>query len=649
MFIRKAKNKYGEVTKLVESYRNSEGRPRQRLVASLGCLKIPRQSWRDVGKAVEERLYETNQPLLLPPDRPPEVREWIDYIVGRIEREGRWRPIRNKLSGGACEDSGTSGKKKAGGTLDGVLIDELSHMHSTTLGPLLLGLHAWKALKMPELLQQLGFNQAQRDAAAALVINRIEDPVSEHALPAWLSRSSFPDLLGEDIVAGGDDRFYRVGDALLRLQDRIEAHIRDRQADIFGLDRTILLYDLTNTHFEGVCASNPKGKRGKNKQKRNDCPQVVVGMVFDQSGFELAHRTFQGNMNDSKSLVEMIDELNRVTDAAGLHDLSRKPLLVMDSGVATKANRRFLRRHGYSYLVNDSRPSRKKWVDHFSRAGFEAIPGRDGDRQVLVRLEDVETEEKFPGGETEIVSERLILCRSQGRCDKERAIRSKAEQRLLDDLGKLSSSVRNGNLKAHDKIQRKIGRIRQKHPRAGRYYDIEFEQPKDKAQCGIARWKRKDHQWETDEKMLGCYVLRTDRKDMAKEELWNLYMTLTRAEEGFKVLKSDLGMRPNYHQLEERVDTHIFVTVLAFQLLCYIRKMLESIGDNRQWDTIRQILRTHCYATIILPTSNGSARHIRKPGIPEACQHKIYDLFNINPGKLPIRKITVETKKPWKM
>ncbi len=643
MFIRTAKNKYGEVTKLVESYRNSEDQPRHRLVVSLGSLEIPKKYRREVGTAVEERLYGINQPLLLPPDRPREVREWIDYIFSRIEREGKWQPITNKLPGSTGKASETG--RKVGEILDGVLIDELSHMHSTTLGPLLLGLHVWKALKMPELLQHLGLSQAQQDAAAALVINRLENPVSEHALPGWLARSSFPDLLGEDIISGGDDRFHRVGDALLKFRDKIETHIRNRQADIFCLDRTILLYDLTNTHFEGVCASNPKAKRGRNKQKRHDCPQVVIGMVFDQTGFELAHRTFKGNMNDSKSLVEMIEELNQVTAAGGLLGSARTPLLIMDSGVATRANRRLLREHGYGYLVNDSRPSRKKWIGYFDRADFEPISGRANDQQVLVRFEDVETEDKLPGGETEIVSERFIFCRSQGRNEKEKAIRSVAEQRLLADLEKFSSTIRNGKVKAHEKIQRRIGRIRQKHPRVARYYDIEFEKPEDKALCGTLRWKRKDQEWKTDETMLGCYVLRTDRKDIAGEELWNLYMTLARAEEGFKTLKSDLGLRPNYHQLENRVDSHIFVTVLAYQLLSYIRKTLESAGDNRQWDTIRQILRTHCYATVILPTCDGTIRHIRKAGTPEACQQSIYDLFNIEPRRLPVRKITVESKK----
>ncbi len=140
-------------------------------------------------------------------------------------------------------------------------------------------------------------------------------------------------------------------------------------------------------------------------------------------------------------------------------------------------------------------------------------------------------------------------------------------------------------------------------------------------------------------------MLRTDRKDFTKVELWNLCMTLARAEEGFKALKSDLGLRPNHHQLEERVDAHVFVTVLAYQLLSYIRKALESTGDNRQWETIRQVLRTHCYATVILPASDGTARHIRKAGTPEACQQKIYDLFNINLKKLQIKRITVESKK----
>ncbi len=141
-------------------------------------------------------------------------------------------------------------------------------------------------------------NRSQRTAAAISVINRLVDPVSEHGIHPWLETTALPEIFGENADRPGDDRFYRASDLLLKHRDALEHHIRQRQGTLFNLDRTILLYDLTNTHFEGCCESNPKAAYGKNKQGRNDCLQVVVGMVFDKDGFELAHKVFEGNRND---------------------------------------------------------------------------------------------------------------------------------------------------------------------------------------------------------------------------------------------------------------------------------------------------------------------------------------------------------------
>ena len=179
---------------------------------------------------------------------------------------------------------------------------------------------------MPELLSTLGFNRSQSQAAAISVINRLADPTSEHSLLDWYRRTGLPELMGNALRGAGDDRFYRVSDLLLARQGDIERHLRERQSSLFNLERTVLLYDLTNTHFEGVCRRNPKAKRGANKQKRNDCAQIVVGMVFDQYGFEMAHKVFEGTRNDGKSLVEMIGELN-----AAVAPGKEKPLVVMDA------------------------------------------------------------------------------------------------------------------------------------------------------------------------------------------------------------------------------------------------------------------------------------------------------------------------------
>jgi transposase len=595
-------------------------------------------------RAIESRLR--GEQLLFAPDLPAEVREVLDDIVRRIERAGGW--LR-----GSTERPGAQAREvrpqRAERTVDGVLVERVTHTDTAQLGVSLLGLHAWTKLQMPELLAAIGFNATQRHAAAAAVVNRLDEPTSENGLPDWIRHSSLPDLLGEDILRGGEDRFYRISDKLLEKRDRIEEHLRRRQAQLFNLHRTVLLYDLTNSHFEGTCDANPKAVRGINKQKRDDCPQIVVGMVFDEKGFELAHRTFKGNTHDAQTLLTMIEELRKASTPDDALAAAIKPLVIMDSGVATAANRRQLRRHGFSYLVNDTRPGRRKWRQEFVQDGFQAIPGRDHKTAVSVRFVDIESEEQTEDGTQVKIQERLVLCRSEGRREKESAIRSKAEERFVEALEALATRIHSGRLKDQAKIQRAIGRVLQKNPRVARYYIVTAKPPEGTAPAAgmpQLQWQRRDELWHGDEELLGCYVLRSDRRDLPAEELWQLYMTLCHAEDGFQSLKSDLGLRPNPHQIEDRVDAHVFITVIAYHLLRYIEQILAEHDDTRSWLTIRRLLQTHCYTTILMPTSDGKLYRLRRPGQPEACQQDIYRHFGITIAGLPTSELVVDQGTP---
>ena len=297
MFFRRKTSPSGRVLQLLESYRNPQGQPRQRVVVSLGDAPLAQAEWHAVAREVAAQLY--GQPPLVPPALSAHAQTWVDSITRRVMREARWLP----LQGAGAEPQAES--------LDGVLVDQITHGQSAVLGPVWLGYHAWKELGLPEALQGLGFNGRQRALAAAAVINRLVEPLSEHALAGWLGGTALPDLLGEEILHGDSNRFYYVSDALLKQQGELEAHLRAQQSRHFPRARTILLYDLTNTHFEGEALGNPKAKRGRNKQGRHDCPQVVLGVVYDEEGFELAHRTFAGNQADSGSLVSMVESLRQ--------------------------------------------------------------------------------------------------------------------------------------------------------------------------------------------------------------------------------------------------------------------------------------------------------------------------------------------------
>jgi transposase len=507
---------------------------------------------------------------------------------------------------------------------------EVSHTDTAELGPVLVGWEIWNRLGMPELLSTLGFNRNQSQAAAISVINRLVDPISEHSLLDWYRKTGLPELMGNTLRGAGDDRFYRASDLLLARQDEIERHLRERQRSLFNLERTVLLYDLTNTHFEGLCPRNPKAKHGANKQKRNDCLQIVVGMLFDQHGFEMAHKVFEGNLNDGKSLVEMIAQMHAVTEPG-----ERKPLVVMDAGVATRKNLNLLREHGFGYLVNDSRGQRHRYLNEFRKQkGFEVVQGREGKAPVRVRVMD----DPQPVKRDAERSERIVLCKSEPRREKEKAMVSNAERRFLAALDKLASRITKKQLTGHSKMEQAIGRLQARHPRARKYYTVTLEET---AEGDRLNWTRDNERLSAADDLWGCYVLRTDERTLNEHGLWQLYVSLTRAEDGFKALKSNLGLRPNPHHKENRVDAHVFICVLAYHLLRNILWILEQKGDQRNWETLKRVLGTHCYTTILLPTQSGQTHRIRKAGQPEECQKAIYKMLAINWSRLPCNRSVI--------
>ncbi|NLB55963.1 MAG: IS1634 family transposase [Lentisphaerae bacterium] len=613
MFFRLKPTKTGQVLKLIESYRDSSSVPRHRTVVSLGNAPLERADWKPVAKAVEDLLYKG--PELFPRALTENQAAWVDRIIKQVNTEGKWHPYMPA--------------RKNADVIDGVVADKVTHTCTAELGTVLIGLTAWQRLGMPELLQSLDFNNDQVLSAAISVINRLVDPSSEHSLLDWYRCTGLPELMGNSLRGAGDDRFYRVSDRLLANKNKIEQHLRDRQMSLFNLERTVFLYDLTNSHFEGLCKHNPKAKRGKNKQKRNDCPQIVVGMVFDQYGFELAHKVFDGNQSDSKSLLEMIEELN-----ASVPTGNAKPLIIMDAGVATAANLTLLREHGFGYLVNDTRNRRKDYLEYFLEdEEFSVVPDRLGKPPVLVRLmDDVHSEQ------SDTSRDRVVLCKSEQRGQKENAILSNAEKRFLDDINKLAKRIQKGQLKDLAKINRSIGRLSANHTRVNRFYTITLDEAN---QIPELRWERNDEKFDQASRLWGCYVLRTDDRTLDKHEYWKLYIGLTQAEAGFKSLKTDLGLRPNPHHKEDRVDGHVFICIIAYHLLKNILWTLEQKEDTRSWETIKRIMSTHCYTTILLPTKDGLTHRIRKAGQPEECQKEIYQALGIEWRNLPSHRTTV--------
>ena len=608
MFIREKKTKTTPVLQLVENRRGADGKVRQEIIVSLGSLPIPDEYRREIADEVKNRMMGYQR--LLPLEY--EVGRWVDQILKKIDFEGKLPPVTRK----EFESDGKT-------LVDEVLIDEIDHERETELGPVLALTTAWRHLGLDAFLEEAGFTARQMNSAKINIFNRLVDPCSENELINWSGTTALDELLDENISVSGEDRFYRVSDKLLQVQPELEAYLRDKERELFNLDRLYLLYDLTNSYFEGDAKRNGKAKRSANsKEKRTDRPLLSVGLVLDREGFVISHKVFDGNMHDCRTLVRSVKDLQ-----SSCGD-DKKPLVVVDGGIATRKNLEYLKANGFDYVVNGKRTTRKEYADDFyDQNAFKKISGRDGKRKKHVYIRKIEKD-----------GERIVLCRSDDRKKKEDAIVSRMEERFINELRKLERRIRKNDGKLHmddggDTVNRVIGRHTSKYSRAAKYYTIEYN-----VQSRELAWSRKDDLYYEDEQLHGCYHLRSTREDFSEDEVWMIYMTLTKVEDAFKLLKSDLGLRPFYHHTTERCEGHVWITILAYHLLRWIEHTMKLNGYDATWRSIRRILQTHGYSTIIVPTADGIIRHTRKPGRPDERQRLIYDILGADYSNLPVKK-----------
>jgi transposase len=379
------------------------------------------------------------------------------------------------------------------------------------------------------------------------------------------------------------------------------------------LDDRVYLYDLTSTYFEGQAETNLQARRGYSRDKRPDCKQVLVGLVLDRDGFPKAHEVFEGNRQDRSTVDEMLQILEKRT---GKHPGST---VVVDRGMAYEENLEQIRAHGLHYLVAGRQSERNEWLDDFEKeADWEEVIRMPSPSNPFQKKSRVQIKRRQKGREV------YILCLSEGREEKDRAIRVKQEERLIKDLERLKERVEKGHLKKTEKIHQTIGRLQDRYPRVARYYRIQYQ-----GEPQILSWQEDIEKKAIAEKLDGSYVLRTDRQDLTADEIWRTYMLLTRVETAFRSMKSPLMERRIFHHLKHRTQTHIFLCVLAYHLLTAIEKRFLDQGIHTSWWSIRQQLSTHQVATIVLPTNNGMVLRIRKGGTPEPDQKKIYEILKI--------------------
>jgi len=597
---------------LVESVATAKG-PRQRTICSLGDLSPrPASEWLKLARKVEQAL--TGQGDLL---EAPEAE--VEGIVAKVRRRKRAPEpaVEERTAGKGDED------------LVAIHTDRVDKEKEREAGPVHVGCAFWKRLGVDEILHEAGVDAKTRRLTLAMVMNRLIAPASENAMPKWICATALGDVVGEDFSWLGNQALYRNMDRLHGKRATIEAALVARQRDLFSLDATVYLYDLTSTYFEGDVLLNAKAKRGYSRDKRPDRKQLVVGLVVDREGFPLAHEVFDGNRRDSTTVGWMLDILTaRVGLAPGA-------TVVVDRGMATKNNRAEIRERGLHYIVALRQCERDRHLREFETVeGFEPVHREVSPNNPYQKKPRVVVKVAPGDGDTT-----FVLCRSEGRQAKDRAIRHKHEARLLADVAKLQRTVANGRLRNVAKIQQRIGRLLERYPRVARYYSMAYDEAQRAVTSTCDTAKRATAEW-----LDGSYLMETSRHDLAPDEAWRIYSLLTRAESAFRTMKSPLAERPIFHHLEHRADTHIFLCLLAYHLVVAIEKTLRDGGLWTSWATVRQTLAKHQISTIILPAQNGWTLRIRRDGRPDPDVANLYDRLGV-PRRIlaPVKTWTRET------
>ena len=578
---------------------------RQHTLLNLGGhFEIPREQWPLLCQRIDE-IRNGQTPLL--DDTPAALEEEAQRIAAQLL-------ARTPVSDEASPDAASPGRD-----LQSVDVDSLELARPRSVGVEEVGLWALSQLGLVELMAELGMNGPMRAAAVGSIVGRLAHPASERATQAWLrERSALGELLGVDFETMGAMQLYRASDALMKHRETIESHLFGRAMRLFDLEPTITLYDLTNTFYEGEAADQPKAQRGHSKEKRSDCPLLTLGLVLDGGGFVRRSRVFAGNVKEDRTLAEMLSAL----------DAPPGSRVVLDRGIATEEQVGWLKENGYRYIVV-SRERRRR----FDAEAATAHRTRRGGTVHLHKVDDPD------GGEVR------LYCYSEERAEKERGIVERFAQRFEKDLQALHEGLsRPRTQKKLDRIWQRIGRMKEKSRGAGQHYDIEVAADEKGEKAVAVIWTRKP----VDGSMTthpGVYCLRSNETDWSEEKLWRTYTTLTDLEAVFRSLKSELGLRPIYHRKPLRAEGHLFITVIAYQLVQVIRKRLAERGSrgcrSAGWITLRRTLAGRQRVTATFKRADGRTLHVRKATRPEPRQRAVLNALGIESSAGGTQKMVV--------
>lgn len=479
-------------------------------------------------------------------------------------------------------------------------------------GDVFLALALWRALALDELFAR-ELPPGREDVPWSLVASiiacgRFLEPSSElHIEDTWLRRTALPDMLGVSADDIDDHRLYRTLDRVLPLKSKIESHLKQRIGELFHPDIEFLLYDVTSTYFEGCACGNPKALRGHSRDHRPDCKQVCIGLVVTVEGYPLGYEEFAGNTSDTKTLSEIVDAMEAKYGKA-------KRIWVVDRGIVSEANLKLIRDRKGLYLVGTPRRQLKDFEREILEGEWKHV--REGIDVKLVGAKE--------GGDT------YVLCRSADRNAKERAMHERFLKHIMEGLAAIERGLA-GAKKPRDRAatERRIGRLFARNTRAQKAYAAKLVDDTTRRSGLRLEYTRQPGWFDWARASEGCYLLRTNMADKTPEDLWRMYIQLTDVEEAFRAEKSELALRPIWHQHEKRVSAHILFSFLAYAMWKTLQTWMERAGLGRGVRTILEELASIKAVDVVFGTSDGNAVKLVCVTRPDDGQRALIDRLGL--------------------
>ena len=597
--------------RLVESYRNADNRVCHRTILNVGFMEdVTPEQLNVIQKQLTQR-YEHKQ-TVFQTEEDPLVKQYV---------EGFWQRIvgSKKLDLVASE--------KLSRMVD---MDTLQHSNAREIGAENIAYQNWEKLQLTPLLLSVGFTPEQARLAATQVVSRAVYPASELKTARWIKENSAVcELTGYDPDKVTKDRLYQSALQLYGAKDTLEKHLSKRTNELFDLEDKIILYDLTNTYFEGEKRNSQLAKFGRSKEKRSDARLVVLALVVNIEGFIKYSSVLEGNIADSATLSAMIEKL-------ASHTCPGPAVVVLDAGIATEENLRLIESKGYKYLC----VSRTRLKD------YTYVPDRlttllDTKSNKTIRLRSVTTEKN---------TDYYLEVKSPSKEKKEEGMKLQFEKRFEDELQKIRAALRSkGGVKQTDKVHQRIGRAKEKYPSVQRYYNITVSSDPKTGLATQLTWEKDPDKHLEKNESLGAYFLRTNLNVQEEYVVGNIYNTIREIEGAFRTLKTDLDLRPIYHKNDDATMAHLHLGILAYWLVNTVRYQLKNNGIKNCWGEIVRIGNTQKVITTSGTNTYDKIITTRKCTVPNANLKQIYDILQTKHQPFTKRKSVVHKLKSEKI